>query len=151
MNKVIAFFAVVGALSLAGCGSEAASCSGPVTEPAPPANKTIQSCTLQTGAQATLHVQLCPSCADTNPHCQAEFNGSALEVNTTFYTCDETRSCAETGSCGFQFNSVTCSIIGNVPAPGAYDVQIIGDKAGNFISAGTVQVVAASGSTSCSI
>ncbi|HZZ84787.1 MAG TPA: hypothetical protein VFE30_09640 [Anaeromyxobacteraceae bacterium] len=151
MKKVVAIFAVMGLVSLVGCGGTANSCSGPSSDPAPVANQSIGSCTLQAGATATIQVQLCPNCSDVSPSCQAEFVNGEFELATAFQTCDETRSCPLTNSCGLANNAVTCTI-SNVPAASAtYNVMVISDHAGGFRSAGTITVVPTGGTTSCSI
>ncbi len=146
MKTVVALFAVMGLISLVGCGAN--SCSSPISENAYPVNATIQSCTLQAGAQVNIQVQLCPSCQDVSPSCPAEFRQGEFELPPVFETCEETRSCPFTNSCGTVDNSVTCTV--TAPGPGTYPVMVPDPNTG-FRSAGTITVVASGGSTSCSL
>jgi hypothetical protein len=119
MKKTLIALASTTALALAGCGDTCSSSAAKLAT-------TNSTCSLMPGSSATINVQLCANCTDSNPSCQAEMVGGHIELAPTVQQCSANQGCAING-CNTSAPTASCTI--DVPsAPGSIPIVIVGDS-----------------------
>ncbi len=138
MRRMLALLFVPAAVALHGCGDTCSTKAADVTD------FTGASCTVPAGQPVTFTVKgSCQACTDSNPSCDASLNGTIVELNAIYHECAADAGCSGT-SCGYP----TFSCGGTSLPAGTYQVMA---KTDTGTAQGTVNVVAASGSTTCAL
>jgi len=138
MRRTLALLAVPVAIALNGCGDTCSTKAADVTD------FTGSTCTVPAGQPVTFKVRgACQQCTDSSPGCDASLNGPIVELNAIYHECSADAGCSGT-SCGYPTFSCTAS---SLPA-GTYDVMA---KTETGTAQGTVNVVPASGSATCTL
>ncbi len=151
MRRALWLIGAVAVLGAAGCGSYD-SCT---TDPARLKNTAPgTTCALAPASNATITVQLCAQCTDSNAACIAEFVNGHFEVQPTVQQCAADIGCAPTTACALQAPQASCTL--TLPASAvdgnSYALWVIGsDTSGNTVTVqGTLAVQSGAG-TSCTL